>query len=220
MNSSDSFNFPGISESLMENLVKLLKGRRSIRAFRGDSLSKDVVLEILDAARWAPSARNAQPVEYVIVTDISSRRQLAEAARQPQPVDAPISIVVVVDLLKSAKVGELSPKDASTIERAITLYAHLDAAAAIQNILLASTALGIGSLWISGFDESGVRQTINLPKAYKPIAIIVLGFPKRMVDPPVRRSFEDIISWETFQDRPKDDSYLRFGRSIDTQNNQ
>lgn len=203
----------------MSDILELLRRRRAIRAFKGDPLPKGILLQILDAARWAPSARNLQPVEYIVVTEASKRRQLAEAARQPQPIDAPVCIVVVVDLEKSAKVGEFSPKDATTIERGVTLFSHLDAAAAIENMLLAATALNIGSLWISGFDESEVRRIVDIPKTYKPIAIIVLGFPKKIPPPPVRRDLQDIIHKERFQDRPRDDSYMEYGRSINSGKN-
>lgn len=95
--------------------LDIIRKRRSVRFFRKDENvpDKDVEL-ILDAGRWAPSARNLQPIEYVVVRDLDIRKKLAEISRQSQPKDAPVSIIVLGDVERARLVGKVSPHDVTT----------------------------------------------------------------------------------------------------------
>ncbi|MHA2496374.1 MAG: nitroreductase family protein, partial [Candidatus Hodarchaeales archaeon] len=118
------------------DVLSLIRKRRSIRHFKGDEIPKEDVEKLLEAARWAPSAGNRQPVEIIIIESPSQKEQLAEAALQQRFIEAaPVVFAFCADLDRSsARYGT----------RGSSLYAIQDAAAATQNVLLTATALGLG----------------------------------------------------------------------------
>lgn len=195
--------------------LEIIRKRRSVRFFRKDENIPDKDLElILDAGRWAPSARNLQPIEYIVIRDLNVRKGLAGISRQSQPKDAPVSIIVLGDVERARLVGKVSPHDVTTSKKGETMFLYLDAGAAIQNMLLVAYSLGWGSLWISAFDEKALVKLLKTPKHYKPLAIVCLGKPaKEPVTPPKRR-WADIVSWGEWSLKDKDESYLEYSRKV------
>lgn len=110
--------------------LAVLKTRRSVRAYRRDPVSDDVITDMVDCGRLAATARNLQPWEFVVVTDADTRRQLAEMIETGKFIaDAPVCIVVFCRDVK---------------------YYLEDGSAAIQNLLLAAHAHGLGACWVAG----------------------------------------------------------------------
>jgi len=173
-----------------QTLLEIIKGRRSIRRFKPEKVPKEYIMLLLEAARWAPSAGNLQPWEFIIVTDESTKRKLMEAALYQEYVyEAPVVIVAVANI----------PRTSSYYgRRGEELYVIQDVAAAIQNILLMAHALGLGAVWIGAFNEDRVREILELPNYIRPLAIIPLGWPDEKPYPPPRRSLEEIVHWEKY----------------------
>jgi len=165
-------------------------GRRSIRAFSKEDVTQTQLTKILDAGRQAPSAGNLQPWELVVVRDSKRKMALARAAfGQYFIAEAPIVVVVCVHPARSAwRYGD----------RGTDLYCLQDTAAFIQNILLASYAIGLGSCWVGAFDEARAAEAIEAPDTIRPVAIIPLGFPAESPLAPPKRSLEDIVHEERF----------------------
>lgn len=172
------------------DILELIKQRRSIRSFKSDEIPKEDIDKLLEAAQWAPSAGNRQPVEIVIIQSLSQKEKLvANALDQRFIQEAPLVLVVCADLNRSsARYGE----------RGSTLYAIQDAAAATQNILLAATAMGYGSVWIGAFLESDVAKTLELPSNVRPLSIIPIGKTDKTPVSPRRRSLTDFVHKEKF----------------------
>ena len=120
----------------MDNLIELIKTRRSIRKFAGKLLTNKEINLLLEAAMYAPSARNLQPWHFIVVTE----RTLLDKIMQAHPYaamlnEAPLAIVVCAD---------------ENIEKSEGYQAQ-DCAAATQNILLAAHAMELGSVWLGVF---------------------------------------------------------------------
>jgi len=165
-------------------------GRRSIRAFSTKDVTKTQLTKILDAGRQAPSAGNLQPWELVVVRDSRRKMALAEAAYgQYFIAEAPVVIVVCVHPARSA--GRYG-------HRGTNLYCIQDTAAFIQNMLLASYALGLGSCWVGAFSEARAAEVIEAPSSIRPVAMIPMGFPAESPSAPLRRSLEEIVHEERF----------------------
>jgi len=114
-----------------ERLLKFLLTRRSIKRFKDAPVGIDVVLRILDAARYAPSIKNRQPWVYIVVSDREVKSRLARIHEWARPLEgAPPAIVVACD--KSA-----APES----------Y-QVDCANTAMYIMLAAHALGLGTVWI------------------------------------------------------------------------
>ena len=172
------------------NVFEAIKTRRSVRAFTDKPVADEEVEKLIEAARWAPSAGNLQPWEFVIVRDPQVKRGLCEAAlNQAFVEEAPVVIVVCANPTRSSK-GYGS--------RGINLYCLQDTAAATQNILLAAHAIGLATCWVGAFKEEEARKTLNAPEELRPIAILPVGHPaeKPMARP--RRHLNDITHHETF----------------------
>jgi nitroreductase len=154
---------------MLDTVLETIKNRSSVRRYRSDSVSGELLDQIIEAARWAPSAGNLQPWHFYIVTAADQRRCLARAAlNQDFVAAAPVCIVVCAEPDRSA---------AHYRGRGRTLYCLQDTAAATQNILLAATAAGLGSCWVGAFDEDRVAACLDLPPARIPVALVPLGYP-------------------------------------------
>ena len=172
------------------DVLEAIKERRSIRAFTDEKVSEEDVERLLDAAMWAPSAGNTQPLELVVVKGMETKRKLAEAALNQALIQkASVVIVVCADVTRSS-MGYGS--------RGELLYSIQDTAAATENILLAAQELGLATCWIGAFHEREVAKIINAPKNVKPVAIVPVGYPAVRPAAPQKRAFNEIVHYETF----------------------
>lgn len=172
------------------DVIEAIKGRRSIRAFRSDDILNEIVEKLVDAGRWAPSAGNIQPWEFIIVREQEIKRKLATAAfGQSFIEEAPVVIVVCADEERSAQ---------GYGARGRTLYCLQDTAAAIQNIHLAAYALGLGTCWVGAFREEEAREILKVPEGIRPVAIIPVGYPAETPPRRSRRPMNQIVHYETF----------------------
>jgi nitroreductase len=172
------------------DVFETIKGRRSIRAYRDIEVPQEIVEKLIEAARWAPSAGNIQPWEFIIVRNPETKRRLAEAALGQSFIEeAPVVIVVCADEERSAR---------GYGTRGRTLYCIQDTAAAIQNIHLAAYALGLGTCWVGAFKEDEARKILNIPGGVRPVAIIPVGYPAESPSPRSRRPLKEIIHYERF----------------------
>jgi nitroreductase len=168
------------------DVIEAIKKRRSIRRFKDQAVPEDVLKEILDCARLAPSAGNRQPWVFYVVKDPDVKQKLVEAALKQEFIgQAPVVIVVCADPEVSASRYE---------DRGRTLYFIQDTAAAVENILLAATSFGLGTCWVGAFRETMVRQALELPPNLRPVAMIPVGYSAQEREP-VRnlRPFEMVV---------------------------
>ncbi len=167
------------------DLFEAMRRRHSVRSFAPDAEVSDGEVEVLlRCACTAPSAGNVQPWRFVVVRDHEVRRSLARAALgQGFVAQAPVAIVVCADLEAHARAYG---------RRGVELYAIQDTAAAVQNILLAATALGLGSCWVGAFHEGEVAETLGLPEHWRPLAILPIGRPARTGSQPPKRDFRSL----------------------------
>jgi nitroreductase len=171
------------------DVFSCIKGRTSVRRFRGDAI-RDVVLDrILEAAIHAPSSGNCQDWEFVVVRKAENRARLAEASLgQDMIKEAPVAVVVCSNLRKIARYGT----------RGETLYSIQNTAAATQNMMLAAWNEGIGSCWVGAFDEGKVRQALVLPEHVRPLAIVPMGYPDGKPEKPARWPLKESVHMEHF----------------------
>lgn len=167
----------------MKELLNLLKARRSVRIFQNKEIPKGQLEEIIDAARFAPTARNVQPWEFVVVTDKNKIAQLANLGQNAKFMAQAAACIVVFC--------------------ADTNYFLEDGSAATCNILLAATALGIGSCWVAGDKKpycSQVNTLLNAPLNMKLVSLIALGYPQEdgAFKVAEKRALKELLHWEKF----------------------
>ncbi len=172
------------------NVLKAIKGRRSIRAFKSQNVSAEIIKKLIDAARWAPSAGNIQPWEFIIVRKPEIKRRLAEAALGETFIEeASVVIVVCANENRSFEGYGIRGK---------TLYCIQDTAAAIQNLHLVAYSLGLGTCWVGAFREEEAGEILKIPSGIRPVAIISVGYPAEAPSIPSRRPINQIVHYETF----------------------
>ncbi len=171
-------------------LQEAIKGRRSIRAFQSREVQDDDVAQLIEAARWAPSAGNIQPWVFVVVRKQEIKQKLAEAAHLQEFIaEAPVVIIVCADEEGSSRrYGERGKK----------LYCLQDTAAAIQNIHLTAYSLGLGTCWVGSFDEDSARALLKVPDGLRPVAIIPIGYPDVPPRQRRRKNLAEIVRYDGF----------------------
>jgi nitroreductase len=172
------------------DVLRAIKTRRSVRAFTAQQVTDEQVEKLIDAARWAPSAGNIQPWDFIIVRDSATKQGLSKAALTQKAIEeAPVVIVVCADPMQSAsRYGS----------RGINLYCLQDTAAATQNILLAAHAMGLSTCWIGAFKEEEAKSVVGVPNGVRPIAIVPVGHAAEKPRERPRKQLTEIMHHETF----------------------
>ena len=165
--------------------IRVIMERQSCRYFLPDDLPQEHLELILEAMRWAPSAGNTQPWRFRIIRDDERKLRLAAAAfGQRFIAEAPVIIVVcALPEVSRAQYGQ----------RGAEFYCIQDTAVAMQNGLLAATALGYGTCWIGAFDEKHAAEALKLPADERPVAMMPIGKPRRMGHRTSRKPKDEVI---------------------------
>jgi nitroreductase len=157
-----------------KEMLELILRRQSDRKYSDKPIEAEKLERITEAGRMAPSACNAQPWKFVVVTDPSLRQKISDAATESLTgmnnfvVHAPTLIVIVREKPNfSSKIGgTIKNKD----------YSHNDIGIASANICLQAAAEGIGSCIIGWFDEKQIRKILNIPASKRVELIVTLGY--------------------------------------------
>jgi len=162
-----------------------IRTRKSVRLFLAQPVEQEKLDQVLGAARLAPSASNRQEWRFVVVREPETRKMLAGIADSQAHVwKAPVVIVACADTDEHImKCGQLCYP--------------IDVAIALDHLSLAAVELGLGTCWVGAFDESKVRQLLDIPEKLRVVQLMALGYP---VDPaPVekkRLQLDKIVKYE------------------------
>ncbi len=149
-------------------LEKVIKQRRTIRKFKSGKIEHEVLVDLIDAARLAPSASNVQPLKYMIVEDEQLVEKVYKCVKwakyiAPEPyhdeTGKPSAFIVVLidsDIRESGY--------------------EIDIGAAVENILLSAYDKGIGTCWMGAINRTKIRQSLNIPQKYLLNTVIALGY--------------------------------------------
>lgn len=182
---------------ILEALYQVIHGRRSIRRYQPDPIPREVLLRLLDAATWAPSAHNRQPWRFAVLTSDASKRRLSETmaaqltadlradgvseeaiakdtGRSRQRLTSAAALIVVC--ITMADMDQYPDERRQSFEHQMAVQG---AAMAAQNLLLAAHAEKLGAVWMCAplFCQSAVRDVLDLPRDYEPQGVIALGYP-------------------------------------------
>ena len=151
----------------MNELTEVIKKRRSVRKFAPKPISEEIIKDILDCARLAPTAINIQPWLFGAVTDPDLKREIADMTDHGKFIkDCAACFAVFADSAQK--------------------YFLEDGCAATENILLACTAHGIGSCWVAGHQKGyvdSIGKLLNVPHPYSLIALIAAGYSNQQPSP-------------------------------------
>jgi nitroreductase len=164
------------------SLLDLILSRRSIRSYESKDLPEEVLKQILEAGRQAPSAVNRQPIRFVVVNDNDMMKNLCDNLINRFVKYAPVAIVGCADV-KSLLTGK---------------WAVVDTTIAMQNMVIAAWSLGIGSCWVGGCNEKEIKKLLKIPDKWKFVALLTLGYPAEQPKPRKKKQVEKLFSFNSF----------------------
>jgi nitroreductase len=165
----------------------LIRKRYSVRSFTNQKVEQNILLEILEAARMAPSAANFQPWHFIVITEPDYLTEIQQAYPRAWFKEAPVCIVVCSDHLHSWK-RKPDGKD----------YADVDLAIAIDHLMLKATEMGLGTCWVCNFNLAVARKILQLPDHIEPLAFIPIGYTDSQAPEKSRKALSEIVHWEKF----------------------
>jgi len=174
-------------------LLEVFKSRRSIRFYRQDPLPDEMIEQLLEAGRWAPSASNRQPWAFIVVRDREILRQVAQHAayyfiRWAHVEEAPLLIVLCGDARN----------------RIYRRFLHEDVGLAGAQIMLQAHALGLGTCWVGGLDRKAIGGILKVPDHIEIVGLLTVGFPAEDPPPPPRKPLSRIVHYDVYGNQAED----------------
>lgn len=163
-----------------DDILTIIKSRRSIRSYTSKIIEDEKLNMILEAGRWAPSARNNQPWRFIVITDQKIKNELASHG--------------IINARFNHHLSQAPVVLAVCAENTNNRWVEVDCGLASENIMLAAWALGIGSCFIGAFDEIFAKQLLGLAENMKIIGLITLGYPAEKPKPTPRLDLDQIVT--------------------------
>lgn len=205
-----------------EALMQVVRRRRSVRAFeKGRQVGRDVLEKIVDCGRWAPSGANSQPWDFIVVDDPAMKEQVFEVfMRQSQRLidhakgfpavkksymAHTVAIIVVVGdpRWKACFPQGTSPEFVEEYAANNEKIHLVSLGAAIQNLQLGVTAMGLTSAWLSGGGEATTNRELSAllgyPAFMEAVGTIPIGYPQKDVSLRYRRPLQQVTHWNRYE---------------------
>jgi nitroreductase len=158
--------------------LEAIRRRRSVREYSGESIPRQDLEAIVDAGRLAASGSNRQPWDFVVITDRDMIEQLKVASLWMEKAGAIIAVV-------------MDPASRWWLE---------DGSAAVENMLIAATALGYGSCWLQGYTmplEEEFKALLEIPRELRLLTLVPIGVPVQWPTKE-KKTLDQVIHWERY----------------------
>jgi nitroreductase len=188
----------------MMSLMEAIQNRRSIRSFKPDPVPEEVIRQMLEAARLAPSGSNRQPWRFQVITDRSLRERIfTEATFGARYIlEAPVMVVCGFELLTYVKGNPLAPQtsaipgaesdDLENLKQFIP-DAQMNTAIAIEHLVLAATANCVGTCWVQRIKPGQMAKILGWPRHIVALLVVVAGYANEQPAPKPRLPLEQIL---------------------------
>jgi nitroreductase len=167
------------------DFLELVRARYSVRAYRSEPVPEALLHQVLEAARLAPTAVSRQPFGILVVHTAGREQELLSVYPRPWFSQAPLLIGLVM-LPGQAWVRKHDQKN----------YAEVDATIAMDHLILAAAAAGLGTCWVAAFDPQAARRIFQLPPEAEPLLFTPLGYPADAPAPKQRKPLEALVRYE------------------------
>ncbi len=171
------------------DIYEAINERTSVRSYISEPVEEEKLKRILDAARLAPSGKNGQPWTFIIVRDEETRKKLVPACKGQEFIaQAPVVIV-------ACGREELAYKKMGGYWNSLPV----DIGIALEHLMLAAAAEGLGTCWIGAFYEEEVKKLLSIPEDVKVVALTPVGYPAGEKQRRPRKSLEEVVMYEKWQ---------------------
>jgi len=166
------------------DVFEAIGSRYSVRGYKSDPVSDETLQQVLEAARQAPTACNNQPFRIVVVRTKGREQEMSRLYRPSWFSQAPLVLAFI------AVPGEAWRRADGK------LYDQVDTTIAMDHLVLAATALGLGTCWVADFDPAAACEALALPDDVEPIVMTPLGYPDKARTETRRRPLDELVKYE------------------------
>lgn len=177
-----------------------IKSRRSVRRFTGQPVTNEMISELLEAVRWAPSWANTQCWEVILVKESQTKEELVQLLSANNPGAKGVLAAPVVMVLCGQK--GISGVKKGVMQTDKGDWFMFDLGIACQNLCLAAHDMGLGTVHIGSFDHQAVDRLLELPEDICSVEIIPVGFPAKEVKAPPRKDLGSFVHTEKYGQKP------------------
>ncbi|NLI56599.1 hypothetical protein GX420_06445 [bacterium] len=166
----------------MNDILEIIKSRRSIRNYKNEKIKDEEILKIVEAGRWAPSASNNQPWRFIIVQNKELIKKIGDACK----------------ILTINSFVEKAPLIFIIYTEKKHRWVELDCGICAENMMLEAHSIGIGSCFVGAFKENRIKEIINLPEDLNVVGLITFGYKENEKEPTLRLDLKDIVKYDFY----------------------
>ncbi len=167
--------------------TEVINKRYSVRSYRSDPIPDEILSQVLEAARIAPTAANRQPFRILVIHTPDRESELQQIYPSAWFTQAPILICVCSVANKAWE-----RHDGKN-------YADVDAAIVMDHLVLAAVNAGLGTCWVAAFNVPAARTMLNIPEEWEPVAFTPLGYAQGYSKPKTRRQLSELVVYDRSQ---------------------
>lgn len=176
-------------------MLKEIGSRRSIRKYKDKEVPDNLIDQIIESGRLAPSGNNSQPWHFITVRNRETRQRISDAAHNQQwMMTAPLFLVCVADT--SVRIQENGYRvDENSPEMGVKKVIR-DTAIAAEHMVLEAESLGLGTCWIAWFEQDRLRPVLGIPEDKFVLCVLTMGYPDEAPEARPRRKTEEFLHRE------------------------
>jgi len=186
------------------DFLDIVKGRRSNRKYLDKDVPDELVQQVLEAVRWAPSGGNIQPWEVIVIRDPDTKKRLQDTLGGYNPArKAIVAAPLLLVLCAKEKIPDTYRKDKDILTKFGDWWFLFHLGSAAQNLCLAAHDMGLGTVMVGFFDHDRAKEILEVPEGYEVVLMTPLGYPASAPKAPARRPITEFSHSERFS-RDKD----------------
>jgi len=167
-------------------VLEAIKTRQSVRSYRDKEIQEDLLQQVLEAGRLAPSACNNQPWKFIVVKDKNLKEKLIPACKNQKFVGEASVVIVGCAINPSYKMSNGK-------------YSYsIDLAIALDHMSLEAASLGLGTCWIGAFYQDQVKEILGVPENVRIVALMSVGYPKELGSKTGRKPLSEIVCYDKY----------------------
>ncbi|MCK5767346.1 MAG: nitroreductase family protein [Candidatus Atribacteria bacterium] len=167
-------------------ILEAIKKRQSVRSYLDKEIPEELLRQVLEAGRLAPSAKNIQPWRFIVVKDNKIKEQLVPACKNQKFVGEASIVIAGCATNPGYRMGN-----------GVQSYS-IDLAIALDHMSLQAAELNLGTCWIGAFYQDKVKEVLKIPKDINVVALMPLGFPQTLGTKRGRKTLSEIVCYEKY----------------------
>ena len=167
-------------------ILEAIKKRQSVRSYLDKEIPEELLRQVLEAGRLAPSAKNIQPWRFIVVKDNKIKEQLVPACKNQKFVGEASVVIVGCATNPGYRMGN-----------GVHSYS-IDLAIALDHMSLQAAELNLGTCWIGSFYQDKVKEVLDIPEEISVVALMPLGFPQTLGAKRGRKTLSEIVCYEKY----------------------